>query len=221
MQCKRILVAAIMSFFLGILFYMIAAAILVDLPHLALAAEIRGRDVILVEDIIKPFAGNPPSSKVWNPQDIIVLIIVWVMAGLIGGFAGRDKLEGAIGTFIAYLAAVSVSLFAGSPLIGTDPINGSLLEIVASRIANLIISEELFRIILFGIVAVISGYFFGHMSNVEALKIQKFWTQLDASSNKIQIPFQCPFCETTFESNPLYCSDCGKKIREEVRTPTL
>lgn len=200
---------------------MIAAAILVDLPDLALAAEIRGQDVILVEHIIKPFAGNPPSLKAWNPQDTVTLIIVWTMAGLIGGFAARGKIEGAIGTFIAYLIAVMISLYTGSPLVGTDPAGASLQEIFVSRTMNLFISEELFRILLFSVVAIISGYIFGHLSHIEALKLHRFWTQLDKSSNKIQLPSQCPFCQITFESNPLYCSACGKKIREEVITPSL
>ncbi|MFW9995928.1 MAG: hypothetical protein ACFFD4_28065 [Candidatus Odinarchaeota archaeon] len=219
-QIRRILGSAVMSFFLGLLFYIIAAAILVD-TQFPLAAEIRGREINIVEHIIKPFAGNPPSGVNWNIQDYAALIIVWLLAGVIGGFAGKKEFNGAIGSILAFFSAVTISLFGGAPLVGSDPASASFFEIIITRLTSLFVSEELFRIVLFCAVTSISGYYFGNLSKDDAEKIHQFWLQLDKSSNKIQLPFQCPQCQVSFESNPIYCSSCGKKVREEIKVPII
>lgn len=220
MNRRRVFGSALMSFFLGLLFYLIAAAIMDSLPELILSANIRGRDVNIATDIIRPFAGNPPPLTEWNIQDTAVLIVIWSLAGMIGGFAGRNKLEGALGTLFAYVLAVGISIFVGPPLIGNVPMEANILEIVWYRMSNLIITEELLRIVLFGFIALLSGYYFGYLSKKDRTKVEKFWLQLDESSNKIKLSFHCPFCNTPFESNPLYCSSCGKKVREEVKAST-
>ena len=100
---RRIFASFIMSFSLGFLFYLIAASILVDLPGWALSAEIRGREINAIEDIIKPFVGIAPVGNIWTFADYFAVTIVWLLAGLIGGFAGRDKFEGGIGTVLAFI----------------------------------------------------------------------------------------------------------------------
>jgi hypothetical protein len=220
MQLKRIFGAAVMSFFLGLLFYMVAAAIMESLPALALSANIRGRDIDIILDIIRPFSGNSPPENMWNPQDTMILIIVWGLGGLIGGFVAKNELEGAISTVFAFLIAFTLSFFASTPIIGTDPTTDNFIEIIIYRM-NFFITEELLRMLLFVVIAFISGYYFGRLSRIDVQKVQQFWTRLNDNSNKIQLPFECPYCKTTFESNPLYCSSCGKKVREEVKTPTF
>ena len=220
MQVKRIISTAIMSFFLGFLFYLVAAAIMDSLPQLVLSANIRGGDVNIVTDIIRPFIGIPAPLTTWNIQDTIAVIIIWILAGVIGGFAGKDRLEGSLGTLIAFLTATILSIFLGPPVIGTDPVSANILEIMISRISNLVLTEELVRILIFSSVAFLSGFYFGYLGKKDASKAMKFWKQLDERSNKIQIAFQCPGCHTEFESNPLYCSTCGDKLREEVIAPS-
>ena len=220
MQFRRIISTAIMSFFLGFLFYLVAAAIMDSLPQYVLSANIRGGDVDIITDIIRPFIGIPAPESNWNIQDTIAVTIIWILAGVIGGFAGKDKLEGALGTFIAFFTATVMSIFIGSPVIGTDPANANILEIMIMRISNLVFTEELMRIILFGLVAFLSGFYFGHLGKKDATKIVTFWNELDNRSNKIKLAFQCSECDALFESNPLYCSICGSKLRDEVIAPS-
>jgi hypothetical protein len=208
-----------MSFFLGLLFYFVAAAIMESLPDYMLSANIRGRDVDIVTDVIRPFTGNPPPLNTWNVQDTIAVFLIWGLAGVIGGFAGRDKIEGALGTLLAFITAASISIFFGPPIIGSDPINASFMEIFLTRVINLLFTVEFVRISLFGLISLISGFYFGHLSKIDSSKIKKFWTDLDERSNKISLAFICPSCNTSFNSNPLYCSTCGKKLREEVIAP--
>ncbi|MHA2090719.1 MAG: hypothetical protein ACW98K_07655 [Candidatus Kariarchaeaceae archaeon] len=220
MKLKRIFSTAVMSFFLGFLFYLVAAAIMDSLPQLVLSANIRGGDVDIVTDIIRPFIGIPAPLTVWNIQDTIAVIIIWILAGVIGGFAGKDKFEGALGTFLAFFTATSISIFLGTPVIGTDPINANVLETMISRVSNLVFTEELLRILIFSTVAFLSGLYFGYLGKKDASKAKKFWTELDERSNKIQLAFECSGCHAEFESNPLYCSTCGLKLREEVIAPS-
>jgi len=221
LEIKRTIGAATMSFFLGILFYMIAAAILVDLPGFALAAVIRGRQIDIIEHILKPFAGFVPQESIWNGQDYAVGIIVWLLVGLMAGFAGKERIEGGIAGLLAYSTAAAITIFGGAANYGTDSINASIIEFLSNRVSNILFTEGFIRLILFGLVALLSGSYFGYLSKLDKQKIDAFWNQLDESSHKLSLPVQCPNCQTTFESNPLFCSNCSHQIREEVKSPSL
>ena len=202
MNLKNILASFLMSFSLGLLFYLIAASILVDLPNWALSAEIRGKQIEIVNDILKPFIGLAPSGKLWQLPDYVAVTIVWLMAGLIGGFSGRNKFEGGIGTSLAYIFAASISILSsGSKLVFTQ--------------------DMVLRIIYFLVIGFISGFYFGYLGKLDSLKIHNFWTQLDQNSHKIELPALCDQCQTEYDSNPIICISCGNKMRNEIEIPSF
>lgn len=191
-----------MSFSLGLLFYLIAASILVDLPNWALSADIRGKQIEILNDILKPFIGIAPNGNLWRMSDYFAVTIVWFMAGLIGGFSGRNKFEGAIGTSLAYLVAAGTAILS----------SGSVV---------LLSQEVVIRMIFFLAIAFISSFYFGYLGKLDSLKIHNFWVQLDQNSHKIELPAVCPQCQNKFDSNPVICVFCGNKIRNEIENPSL